>query len=286
MSLLLSSVSASAIIAGGGGYPSSPSLTLVHTEEDIVNSVSNLTFSYDFAVTGDYLMTIYGGSGGAGTADSQLEKPVTIDGDAIINSLGYEENADYEVISFYHIRIMTAGIHEIDYDQQGTRFRIRAEIYKATACDFTLQSNVITTETGSSATATIAATANSVFLGVFQGRGSPTFTYAGTNGGAIPQLEDDFMATSQVGVFSSTQDEDFQVLSSSNNRQQAGVIQLPYLTEAKSTAVLIDSASTYVVSGSGRLSIRNAPVYVVANSAPKDRISVLNSATYLVATGY
>ncbi|WHM52940.1 thioredoxin [Sulfitobacter phage vB_SupP_AX] len=286
MSLLLSSVSASAIIAGGGGYPSSPSLTLVHTETDTANTTNNFTFSYNFTETGDYLMAIYGGQGGAGTADSRLEKDVTIDGGASILSLGFEENADYEVISFYHIRIQTEGVHEIDYDQSGTRYRIEAKIYKTTACDFSGQTNVITTQTGSSATATISAAANNAYLGVFQGRGSPTYNYAGTSGGAIPVLEDDFKATTVTGVFSSTQSEDFEVLSSTNNRQQVGVIMIPYLSEEKSISLLIDNATTYVVTGSGKLSIRNAPVYIVANSAPKDKLSVLNSAIYLVATGY
>ena len=121
MSLLLSSVSASAIIAGGGGYPSAVTLTLIDSVQDTVNSASNWDFDFTVAAPGNYILVIFGGTGGSGSSDSGFSD-FTVDNNGILNLIAWAENTDYEITGFWQFIAPTAGTYSFSYNQNSNRF--------------------------------------------------------------------------------------------------------------------------------------------------------------------
>lgn len=289
MNALLSSVSYAAMSAGGGGdYPTSPTLTSIYADTDDVNSSLNKVWTVNFTEAGSYAVAIYGGTGGAGDTDSNLDNPTTISGDATINMVGYAENQDYEVISFYDVRINTPGNHDITYDQESTRFRISIEVWRAKAANLAIGKTLISTAGGTSVTVTDAEViANQGYIAVYQGRGaSPVATSPGLTNEPLTIDESDFRTLTETGVFSVTQSESFTVSGSSTNRAQVGLWRFPYLTFSESIGLSLQSALTYVVSGSDKdgIAVKNAPTYVLLNQAGGTRLHVNNGHLYVVGT--
>ncbi|ANJ20688.1 hypothetical protein RDp07_gp28 [Roseobacter phage RD-1410Ws-07] len=292
MSLLLGSVSASAIIAGGGGgYPASPSFSLLHEDEDLANTTSNYTWSWNIVNPGTYLLIVYGGTGGSGNTDSGYDS-FTVDNGAVLTEIAYDQNTEYEATGYFRIIVNNAGVHNFVFDQQSQRFRMRAALYDPIALDlyaptFYSTGTANETDTGLTASTTVPAVANQAFFSVALGRGStPTFEYPGRTAQIMPLLESaDFRSEIAFGAFPATQNEDFTVASSTTNRALVTVLTFPYLTESQAASIRVGDVLGYAIAG-GRLptgvSVENGRPYAVFGFGGGPHIRVENARPYVI----
>lgn len=130
MSLLLSSVSASAIIAAA---PSSYTNVVTATLEDSTFSGVNNPASIDLNFTsgGYYLVGMIGQSGGAGPTDSRIDF-TSIGGEQFFQH-GTLESNNYEEVTFAWVFITIPGIKSITYTHQGNDFNRAIHCWKLSA---------------------------------------------------------------------------------------------------------------------------------------------------------
>lgn len=118
MSLLLSSVSASAIIAATP--PPSTEVTAVYKGTDY-SGANNYDPTLSFDEIGTYIIALYGASGGAGGSDS----PITLldAGGYLITQVGTYESNDYEEVTWGYVTITTPGDYVVDFTHNSTSYR-------------------------------------------------------------------------------------------------------------------------------------------------------------------
>jgi len=118
MSLLLSSVSASAIIAATP--PPSTEVTAVYKGTDYSGD-NNYDPTLSFDEIGTYIIALYGASGGAGGSDS----PITLldAGGYPIIQIGTYESNDYEEVTWGYVTITTPGDYQLDFTHSSTSYR-------------------------------------------------------------------------------------------------------------------------------------------------------------------
>jgi len=127
ISLLLSSVSASAIIAV---IPSSYSNVVTMTLEDsVVTSTNNpASLSLNFLQAGYYLVGMIGQSGGAGATNSRID--FTSIGGEEFAQYGTHESNNYEEVTFAWVFITIPGIKAITYSYQGIDYNRAIHCWK------------------------------------------------------------------------------------------------------------------------------------------------------------
>lgn len=124
MSLLLSSVSSSAIIAGAPAVGYRMNATYIgHSATGTNYSTPTLTFD----TTGWYAVALVGSSGGSSSTDSSIE--ITDIGGHTPIQLGTKENG-YDEVTWAVVNITTTGNHQIQFTHQGVDYRRGAANWK------------------------------------------------------------------------------------------------------------------------------------------------------------
>lgn len=125
MSLLLSSVSASAITAGG---PPAPTGLLTYVDHGGTGT-DNTAISLSFPEVGFYVVGVGGSSGGAGSSDSPITL-TTVNGEPI-TQLGTFESSDYEEVTFGYVFVGTPGTYAVNFTYSSSSYRRYSVNWKA-----------------------------------------------------------------------------------------------------------------------------------------------------------
>lgn len=291
MSLLLSSVSASAIIAGGGGgYPSAAEATEIYTATDHVNQF----FSEDYAVTvdglgGSYIVAFFGGWGGTSDSDGSDVECTCAEANTVTKFHTSEDSYDVVIWTMVNMPAGPVTMNLSFAGVAGTVFRTGVTVWKLNAASTNPNEFLLFTQNNQSSNSTVFTpiSANGLILGVAHTNTSDAHTWSGT-----PTLHVNenigsegfwWSSVSYTGV-PGTEQTITTTEPSAVTRELQSVVWIPYEAELQSQSINLSASWVYSLGGSSRnLAIRNQPTYILANNAGADRLHVNNVTTYFLA---
>lgn len=291
MSLLLGSVSASAIIAGGGGgYPTTATVSLIYDAD----SGANVFFPVDHAVTvdglgGSYLVAFYGGWGGSQDTDGAEATPSCAEATSITKFHTSEDNYDVIIWSVINMPAGPTTMNISHSGVSGTVFRSAILVYKLVSVNpDPIQFQTFTANNQSSNSITFTPpSANGMIIGVAHTEGTLAHTWSGSpilDYNENMALENFWWSAARYENVSDAEQTITVTEPAAISRELLSLIWMPYQTELQDQSVNIDGSALHLIGGSSRnLAVRNAPTYVLANNAGPDRLHINNATTYLVA---
>ena len=290
MNLLLSSVSASAIIAGSGGtYPSAAEVTEIYTA---IRS-TNTFFPQTHTVTvdgsgGNYIVAFFGSWGRSSDVDGSIVSCTCAEALNVRKFHTSESSFDTIIWSLVEMPAGPVTMTLIHDGHSDTVARSSIVVWKTSAINL-IPLNYIreTRKNQNSNSVTLTpSSANGMILGVAHTRSTTPHIWSGNPTFHINENIENFWwsCVSYTGGIPANTQTVTVTKPPSASRELMSLVWIPYQSEAFNQSVIIDSDLIYALSGSSRnLGIRQQFTYALANTAGGDRLHINHTNTYFIA---
>jgi len=284
MSLLLSSVSASALLGGGSSWPTFATLTFEDSAINTTNTCSYVTTDLVFPAAGVYLLVIQGSFNPYVSPTIDLQS-IT---DGTFSQLAQWGNTQYDAMGFWKVTVTSGGTKTITYRGDTTHYRSQIAIYTPNEAidwdNYFIDAQWNATTVTVTMAMSVATEKGSIVGSYWNNTASPTHTGPSTVDIAPTLTSTGFYGSMRSqNNLPSTPDFDLTNSGGTASRTMIAAIVFGYLSEAAGQSVRVGSAKTYVVAGNSMngITIAKQRQFVVVGNA-QNGITMSHSKTYIV----